>query len=216
MTERYYAAGADAPILVLAHGAGAGHDHPWMTRVAQGLADRAIAVVTFNFPYMEGGQRKPPDRGPVLEAAFAELWTRVSRRANGPVFAGGKSMGGRIASQVAASDGFEPPPAGLVFFGYPLHPPGKPAQRRDRHLPRVTPPMLFLHGTRDPFGSPDEMRELATGLPAATVEIIDGGDHSLVAGKRADPAGQSVELAMDLAAHWMRRHPRPSPRQPRG
>ena len=112
-------------------------------------------------------------------------------------------MGGRIASQAAARDLFDPSPAGLVFFGYPLHPPGEPAQRRDRHLPAIRVPMLFLHGTRDPFGSPDEMQALAAGLATAQLELIEGGDHSLAAGKRADPKGQSIDRALDLAAEFM-------------
>jgi predicted alpha/beta-hydrolase family hydrolase len=187
-------------LLVLAHGAGAGHTHPWMIRVADGLAARGLRVVTFDFPYVESG-RRVPDRGPDLEAAFASMWTSV--RDEGPMFAGGKSMGGRIASQVAAQQGLDPAPAGLVFFGYPLHPPGKPDQRRDRHLPRISAPMLFLHGTRDPFGSPDEMRALVSALPGATLELIEGGDHSLVAPKRQNPAGASLERALDVAASWV-------------
>jgi len=203
---REYPGTAVAPTLVLAHGAGAGHDHPWMTRVAQGLADRGVRVVTFNFPYVEE-QRKVPDRGPVLEDAFAAVWRDVVSAAAGLLFAGGKSMGGRIASQLAARGAFDPAPAGLVFFGYPLHPPGKPGQRRDRHLASIDAPLLFLHGTRDPFGSPDEMRGLVAGLPRATLELIDGGDHSLVAPKRQDPESASLERAIGLAAAFMRASP---------
>jgi predicted alpha/beta-hydrolase family hydrolase len=118
------------------------------------------------------------------------------------MIAGGKSMGGRIASQVAGRGGFDPPPAALVFFGYPLHPPNQPAKRRDAHLPHVAAPMLFLHGTRDPFGSPDEMRELVASLPHATLHLIDGGDHSLVV-KRKD-GGNSVERAVETAAAWIK------------
>lgn len=114
-------------------------------------------------------------------------------------------MGGRIASQVAAQAGFDPAPTGLIFFGYPLHPPAKPQQRRDAHLPKVAAPMLFLHGTRDPFGTPEEMQQLVASLSGATLEIIDGGDHSLVAPKRADPAGKSVEHAVDIAVRWIAR-----------
>src|SRR5262245_64867680 len=109
----------------------------------------------------------------------------------------------QMASQPAARGLFFPPPAGLVYFGYPLHPPGKAAQRRDAHLPKITMPMLFLHGTRDPFGSPEEMQELAAGLSGARLELIDGGDHSLVAAKRADPRGGSVERAIEIAANWI-------------
>jgi len=169
-----------------------------MTRVAAGLAARGVHVRTFDFPYRRAG-RSAPDPAPVLEAAFAEAW-----RDAGAVFAGGKSMGGRIASQAAARGLLTPPPAGLVFFGYPLHPPGKPGQRRDRHLPAVGRPMLFVQGTRDPFGTPEEMTALTDGLGAgASLELIDGGDHSLAAPKRQDAGGRALERAMDLAARWM-------------
>jgi len=190
------------PCLVLAHGAGAGHDHAWIKRVAQGLADRGVQVVTFNFPYTDAG-RKIPDRGPVLERCFEEVWRQVTADSHGRFFVGGKSMGGRMASQVAARGGFTPAPIGLVFFGYPLHPPGKTHQRRDRHLPDIHVPMLFLHGTRDPFGTPEEMRDLAGRLAGATLELVDGGDHSLVAPKRLDPQGASFERALDVAAGFV-------------
>src|SRR5215831_5791188 len=165
MLTRFDAAGSNAPTLVLAHGAGAGQTHPWMTRVAKGLAARGVSVVTFNFPYMDA-RRRAPDPPAVLEKTWQEIWTTAARDASerGKLFAGGKSMGGRIASQACASGLFDPAPAGLIFFGYPLHPPGKPGQRRDKHLPDITAPMLFLHGTRDSFGSPDEMRELTARL----------------------------------------------------
>jgi len=194
---------ASAPVLVFGHGAGAGVNHPWMTRVVADLATRGIRAVAFNFPYMEAG-RHVPDPPRVLEAAFEAAWKAAAAAGAGRMFAGGKSMGGRIASQVAARLGFDPAPAGLVFFGYPLHPPGKPAQRRDTHLPDIAAPMLFLHGTRDPFGSPDELRELTASLPAATLEIIEGGDHSLIAPKRQDPA--SLGRAIDLAAAFILRN----------
>jgi predicted alpha/beta-hydrolase family hydrolase len=188
-----------SPVLVLAHGAGAGVSHPWMRHVAAELESRGVSVVTFDFPYMAEG-RKMPDRGPVLEAAFAAEWAKVAATTTGPMYAGGKSMGGRIASQVAAAGRFTPAPAGLVFFGYPLHPPGNPEQRRDRHLPEITVPMLFLHGTRDPFGTKEEMRELIDELPTSTLSIVEGGDHSLVTG-RGKPVAASV---LDTVREWMR------------
>ena len=197
----YDAAGTSIATLVFGHGAGAGQDHPWMVRVAHGFAAHGIRVVTFDFPYMEKKKRGAPDPPAVLEAAFASVWREAS--VGGPMFAGGKSMGGRIASQVAAAGGFDPAPAGLAFFGYPLHPPGKPNQRRDKHLPRITAPMLFLQGTRDPFGSPEEMRELVAELPGARLEILDGGDHSLAAPKSQDPKGERLDQAIQLAANWM-------------
>jgi predicted alpha/beta-hydrolase family hydrolase len=192
--------------LVLAHGAGAGSSHPWMKKVAAGLEERDIQVVSFDFPYVLAG-KSVPDRPPVLEAAWRDVWKGVTELATGPVFAGGKSMGGRMASMVAAkagADGFDPSPAGLVFFGYPLHPPAKPQQRRDAHLPHIKVPMLFLHGTKDGFGSPDEMESLVATMPNATLRLCDHGDHSLVASKKRDPTGLLLEEAMDAAASWMK------------
>jgi predicted alpha/beta-hydrolase family hydrolase len=183
--------------LVLAHGAGAGQHHPWMRHVAAGFEARGLRVVTFDFPYMAAG-RKLPDKAPVLEAAFIQAWEEAARTATGPMFAAGKSMGGRMASMVAARQTFAPAPAGLIFFGYPLHPPGKPEQRRDKHLPDVTAPMLFMHGTKDPFGSPDEMTTLVSGLPRATLHLVNKGDHSLIT-KRGEPVSGDL---LDRVVNW--------------
>jgi len=178
--------------LVLAHGAGGGQRSRFMVGAANALAARGITVATFDFPYMTQG-RSMPDKGPVLEAHWRQVIDegRAHAALTGlPLFIGGKSMGGRIASQVAARhvDGI----AGLVYFGYPLHPPGKPDQRRDLHLPDVSEPMLFLQGTRDEFGTADEIRELLPRLNAGTrlFEVMDG-DHSFkvrmkITGKKPD------------------------------
>jgi predicted alpha/beta-hydrolase family hydrolase len=157
--------------------------------------------VTFEFPYMQA-RRSRPDPAPVLEGAYRTVWEGVTRSAppGTRVFAGGKSMGGRMASHVAAANGFTPPAAGLVFFGYPLHPPDAPTKRRDAHLTGVQAPMLFVHGTRDPFGSPDEMRALTSTLPSAFLHLVDGGDHSLQRSRRWD----TVDEAIDTAAAWIR------------
>jgi len=200
----YDAAERDAPTLVLAHGAGAGHDHPWMKKVGQGLADRGVRVVTFDFPY-KAQKKSVPDKPAVLEAAFATAWREAheaaAREGRQPRswFAGGKSMGGRISSQVAAKSGFDPAPAGLIFFGYPLHPPGKPEQRRDAHLPAIGVPMLFLHGSKDPFGTPAEMTSLIAGLPGARLELVEGGDHSLEIRRK----GYTLDAVLDLAAAFL-------------
>ena len=185
------------PTLVLAHGAGAGQSHPWMRHVSAHFEAQGFRVVTFDFPYMAAG-RKLPDKAPVLEAAFIQAWEQAAQEATSPMFAGGKSMGGRIASMVAAKGGFSPAPAGLVFFGYPLHPPGAPEKRRDGHLPDIHVPMLFVHGTRDPFGSPDEMTTLVGGLPTATLHVVDRGDHSLVT-RRSQPVTGDV---LDHVTQW--------------
>jgi len=187
------------PTLVLAHGAGAGQAHPWMRHVSAHFEAQGFRVVTFDFPYMAEG-RKLPDKAPVLEAAFIRVWEQAARDARGPMFAAGKSMGGRMASMVAAKNAFSPAPAGLVFFGYPLHPPGAPEKRRDSHLPDINIPMLFVHGERDPFGTPDEMATLTDGLPTATLHLIAKGDHSLVV-KRGTLVAPEV---LELAVTWMR------------
>jgi predicted alpha/beta-hydrolase family hydrolase len=181
-----------------------------MRRVARELADRGVSVVTFDFPYV-AEKRRVPDRAPVLETAFQHAWSSApalaSKGGSAPAayFAGGKSMGGRIGSQLAARHGFDPAPAGLVFFGYPLHPPGKPEQRRDTHLPDVDVPMLFMHGTRDPFGTSEEFADLLTRLPHAEIYSVLTGDHSLVALKTSTQPEASFDRALDAAAAWILR-----------
>ena len=163
--------------LILAHGAGAGQRSPFMVAAARALSSRGIAVATFDFPYMSA-RRRVPDRAPVLEQAWRDAiaaW-REQDQAGLPLFIGGKSMGGRIASHVAAQG--DAGVRGLVFLGYPLHPPGKPAARRDAHLPSIAAPMLFVQGSRDAFGTTDEIRELLPRLAHATLFEVPGGDHS--------------------------------------
>jgi hypothetical protein len=191
---RVYAAGHRAPAaFILAHGAGAGHDSPFIVEFAKALRDLGLDVVTFNFLYIDE-KRRIPDRGPVLEDTYRAVIDSVrsdlesARRA---LFIGGKSMGGRIATQVAASDA-SLPVAGLVLLGYPLHPPGQPHKLRDAHLPGVRRPMLFVQGSRDTFGTPDELAPILNTLsPEPTVDTIDGGDHSFKLSKK-DPARQAA------------------------
>jgi len=165
--------------LVLAHGAGAGQHSPFMVAAARAFAARGILTATFDFPYMTA-KRHVPDKAPVLEEAWRAAVTEATARAEFadlPLVIGGKSMGGRIASQTAAAGPL--PIAGLVFLGYPLHPPGKPAQRRDAHLPSIEVPMLFVQGSSDAFGTAEEIRGLLPRLNARTrLHAIDGGDHS--------------------------------------
>jgi predicted alpha/beta-hydrolase family hydrolase len=172
--------------LVLAHGAGAPQTHPWMVSVARAFCERGLDVVTFNFLYMDA-RRRMPDRNDVLEATWRAAVDAVRARddvAHRRLFIGGKSMGGRIATQVAAGDAFDV--CGLVLLGYPLHPPGKPTQLRVAHLPRVRAPMLFVQGSRDPFGSPEELAPVVDGLaPGARLYVVEGGDHSLTPPKRS-------------------------------
>jgi predicted alpha/beta-hydrolase family hydrolase len=161
--------------IVLAHGAGAGMDTPFMNAFATGLAGRGLRIARFEFPYMAGyrktGNRKPPDREPVLR----ETWMRVVDMLGGArLIMGGKSMGGRIASMIADEAGVE----GLVCLGYPFHPVGKPTNLRIEHLKNITTPTLILQGERDPFGSRDEVATYRLSS-AIRVQWIEDGDHSL-------------------------------------
>lgn len=198
---KVYPCGAPRAAIVVAHGAGGGQSTPFMVRAARGFADRGIAAATFDFPYMSAG-RKVPDRAPALEGAWRQA-IESGRRQFGslPLFIGGKSMGGRMASHIAAQGGAGVL-SGVIFFGYPLHPPNKPEQRRDAHLPQIAEPMLFVQGSRDPFGTGNEIRALLPLLRRATLHEIAGGDHSLKAPAR-QRNGDSVEEALDAAAAWI-------------
>jgi predicted alpha/beta-hydrolase family hydrolase len=187
-----------AAALVLAHGAGAGQASPFMVRVAKGLAARGICTATFDFPYILA-KKHMPDKPPVLEDAWRKAIDAAGKDFPGlPLFIGGKSMGGRIATHVAAQgcDGVK----GVVLLGYPLHPPGRPQQRRDAHLPSVTEPMLFVQGTRDTFGSAADIAALQPTLKNATVHEVAGGDHSFKTSGKTD----TLEPIMDTVAAWIR------------
>jgi predicted alpha/beta-hydrolase family hydrolase len=193
------ALGAKA-VLILGHGAGAPQSHPWMVGMARAIAGRGVDVVTFNFLYTEA-KRRAPDRNDVLEATWRAVLESVrARTPKARVFIGGKSMGGRIASQIAAQEDVDV--AGVVLLGYPLHPPGQREKLRVAHLPRVRAPMLFVQGSRDAFGSPDELSPYLRGMPAGTRLLpIEGGDHSLALprGKGVDPAAMMARVADEVA-----------------
>lgn len=196
-SARVYRARDPAEVtLILAHGAGAPQTHPFMIDMAGRLAARGIDVVTFDFLYTEQG-RKLPDRTETLEATWRAVIASVRARGGLPterLFIGGKSMGGRIASHVAAADdGLVL--AGLVFLGYPLHPPKKPKVRRDAHLPKIAIPMLFVQGSRDELGTAKELAALAKTLPNARVHPVEGGDHSLALLRREGEEAQERALA---------------------
>jgi len=192
-------AGAGATV-VLAHGAGAPMDSPFMESVATGLADRGLAVVRFEFPYMrkrraEGG-RRPPDRAPVLMSTWREL---VGTLGAARLVVGGKSMGGRIASMIADDVGA----AGLVCLGYPFHPPGKPERLRTAHLAALETPTLIVQGTRDRFGTPDEVAGYDLS-PAIDVVWIEDGDHSLTPRKSSGRTPeQNLAGAVDAVASFV-------------
>lgn len=196
--------------VVLGHGAGANQLHPFMQLFANGLAVRGLDVLTFNFVYMDQG-RHAPDPKAKLEACYnavIETARKHPKLKSNKLVVGGKSMGGRIASQVAAGmpgTSEKAAIAGLVFLGYPLHPPGNPEKRRDTHLDQIKSPMLFVQGSRDAFGTREEISELIKRLKLpATLHAVEGGDHSLKAPKSSGLTQEQVyEAAMDKIIGWI-------------
>jgi predicted alpha/beta-hydrolase family hydrolase len=199
---------ADDPkkiLLILAHGAGAPQSHPFMVDYATALAQRGIDLATFNFLYSDG-KRRGIDRPEALSACFRAAIAEITSHAKFPGRAlaiGGKSMGGRYAT-IVASDGVEAL-RGVVCLGYPLHPPDKPKQLRTSHFPKLRVPLLFVQGTRDPFGSPDELRPYLAKLEA-TIHVVDGGDHSFKVPKRgALPQEEVHAVAQQTIVDWLER-----------
>ncbi|WP_091324249.1 alpha/beta family hydrolase [Arthrobacter sp. cf158] len=185
--------------LVVAHGAGAGMEHPFLQGFAEAMADQGVATLRFNFPYREAGRRFP-DRPPLAIATWKVLMDRAAELSDGePLWASGKSFGGRMAS-MAVAEGM--PARGLVYLGYPLHAPGKPEKLRDEHLYGVTVPMLFLQGTRDTFATPDLLEGVVDRIgPTATLQWIEGGDHSFVVkGVKRSTADVGASLAPAVAS----------------
>lgn len=193
-------------IYVFAHGAGAGMQHPFMANVSGALAEHNIAVLRFNFPYTEKNMKRP-DPAPVLMETIRSA-VNVSREyLNGiPAFAGGKSMGGRMSSMMCAS-GNSPDISGLVFFGFPLHAPGKPSSERAEHLYKVKIPMLFLQGTRDKLADLTLLKPVIEkiGKPAE-LHIIENADHSFNILKSSGRSNSDVLFEITkLACIWMKK-----------
>jgi len=185
-------------LLVLAHGAGAGMRHPFMTALARELAAEKIATFRYQFPYVEN-RRKAPDRPPTLTATVAAaVQSAHAALPDLSLLAGGKSMGGRMTS-TAASENLIPDVRGLVFFGFPLHPPKQPATKRGDHLAKVTQPMLFLQGTRDDLADLTLLKPICKKLDdRATLHIIEGADHSFHVLKSS---GKSDAVVLRELAH---------------
>jgi predicted alpha/beta-hydrolase family hydrolase len=195
--------------LILAHGAGANQTSSFMVRFATALAARGIDTVTFNFSYSEDG-RRIPDRNDKLELCYRKIIAAFhdgslqKNLGQQKLVIGGKSMGGRIASQVAANTADDI--AGLVLLGYPLHPPGRPEKLRSKHLPDIHAPMLFVQGSRDSFGTPDELRPILKQLKTtADLCVVEGGDHSFKVPKQAATTQEQVyEFVLDEIQQWLR------------
>lgn len=194
-------------LYVLGHGAGAGMRHPFMEDVAERLAERRVATFRYEFPYMADGKRRP-DPPRILQATVRSAVESAGREAAKlPLIAGGKSMGGRMTSMAAASDGLRGV-QGLVFLGFPLHAPGKVDNKRAEHLAHVDLPMLFIQGTRDSLADMERIEQVCDQLGSrATLHVVDGGDHSFKVLKRSgrDPSDVMDEIA-DAIALWGEQH----------
>jgi len=190
-------------LLVLAHGAGAGMSHPFMEMLAGELSKVGVATLRYQFPYMEERRRVPDAPGVLTATVAAAVRAAAEAAPNLPLLAGGKSMGGRMTSQAAAQhplDGVR----GLVFFGFPLHPPKLPGTKRADHLTKVTVPMLFLQGTRDTFADLKLLRPVCAKLgPRATLHVMETADHSFHVLKSSGRTDAEVlrELA-ETTASW--------------
>jgi predicted alpha/beta-hydrolase family hydrolase len=189
--------------LILGHGAGADQLSGFMRMAANGFAARGFDAMTFNFLYKEKG-KSVPDPKPKLEScyrAIIDAALKHKKLKGNKLVIGGKSMGGRIASQVAEAEGERV--AGLVFLGYPLHPPGRPDKMRDEHLKGISAPMLFVQGARDAFGTEAEIKAIIKKhkLPAS-LYVIESGDHSFKVPKSVKPQPQVYEDVMNEVARW--------------
>lgn len=199
-----------AALLLFGHGAGAGMRHRFMESAAAALAAHGVATLRYQFPYMEAGGG-PPDRTSRLVAtvrAACETAAALAGKRGLPLVAGGKSMGGRMTS-AAAAEAPLPGVRGLVFFGFPLHPAGRPGTRRAEHLEHVGLPMLFLQGTRDRLAELELLRPIVTGLdPAATLRVIEDADHGFHVLKRTGRSDDEVVDGLAAAvAGWARELP---------
>lgn len=188
-------------MLLLGHGAGGDLNDDLLRGVGTGLIDAGVATLRFNFPYREAGRRSPG-----AQAQSEDCYRAVASSARGedlPLFCGGKSYGGRMATHIV-SDGFDA--TALVLLSYPLHPPGRPDKLRDEHLRDIEVPILVVQGTRDPFATPDLLRRTVGSLREATLVEIEDGDHSLrVKGRGRDDVLAEV---VDAIATFMRKHKR--------
>jgi predicted alpha/beta-hydrolase family hydrolase len=193
---------AETPVFILAHGAGSNMDHPFLSFLHEALAERGVLTVKFNFPYTEAG-RKAPDHPQRLMQTWRAVIQRVRDEGHpGMLFLGGKSMGGRFASMVAAADGAV---SGLVLLGYPLHPAKRLDRLRSEHLARIRCPMLFIQGTRDALCDLPTLRRLLAPLSSlAVLKLIEEGDHSFKVPKRTGLTEREVwDKIVEWVAAWL-------------
>jgi len=213
VTAKVYPAsgkGHSGAALILAHGAGGNQSSKFMVQMAHALATRGIDSITFNFLYSEA-KRGLPDKNDKLEACYHAMIKAfhsgllIENATRRKLLIGGKSMGGRIATQVAAASAADI--EGIVLLGYPLHPPGRPDKLRSKHLPQIKAPMLFVQGSRDTFGTPEELAPILAPLKASVdLYVVEGGDHSFKISKSADRSqAEEDQAVLDQIEHWVRR-----------
>jgi predicted alpha/beta-hydrolase family hydrolase len=193
-------------LLVFGHGAGAGMRHPFMEGMARRLAERRIATLRYQFPYMEAGKPRPDQPAVLLATVRAAVSAAATLDlADVPVVAGGKSMGGRITAEAQAADPL-PGVAGLVFFGFPLHAPGRPSSHRAASLEQVGVPLLFLQGTRDALADLGLLAPVVEAHPRAEMVVFDGADHSFHVNKSSGTTDEEVrDRIADAVAEWLGR-----------
>jgi predicted alpha/beta-hydrolase family hydrolase len=186
-------------LYVLAHGAGAGMQHRFMQAITDELTQRGIATFRYQFPYMEAGRRRPDHHTTLTQTVQAAIEKAAEHADNLPIFAGGKSMGGRMTSRLLAQQPIGVV-RGLVFLGFPLHPPGKPGVERGDHLEDVKLPMLFLQGTRDKLAELELLKPVCSRISDTTLHIVEGADHGFDVLKRSGRTGEEVlgELASTI------------------
>jgi predicted alpha/beta-hydrolase family hydrolase len=194
-------------LLILAHGAGAGMTHPFMAAMADGLAERSIATLRYQFPYMERGSKRPDPPQLAQATVRAAVAAAAQAEADLPLFAGGKSFGGRMSSQAQAKAPLNDV-RGLVFVGFPLHPAGKPSQDRAKHLADVKIPVLFLQGTRDALAELTLLEPLCKSLgKRATLKLFAEADHSFhVPAKSGRKDAEVFAELLDVTAAWIKHH----------
>jgi predicted alpha/beta-hydrolase family hydrolase len=192
--------------IAIAHGAGAGYRHPFVAGFARGMRDEGVATLAFNFPYLEAGRRMPGPATHAIATWRSALAFALSRSEGEPVWASGKSYGGRMASMAVADDAaLGSAVAGLVYLGYPLHPPGAEANVRAAHLPDIRVPQLFVEGTNDPFIDPhSQLHDAVASCPDATIAWIEGGGHSFEVKGRKRPADEIGSSLGPIVAAFMR------------
>lgn len=198
-------------LYVFAHGAGAGMHHAFLEKVSRDLAGAGVATLRYQFPYTEEGKHRP-DTPVLLEATVRAAVTRAAEEKL-PLFAGGKSMGGRMTSQAQASEPL-PDVRGFVFLGFPLHPPGRPGVTRSKHLDAITVPMLFIQGTRDELAEMGLMHEVCSSLGSrVALHVVEGGDHSFKVLKRSgrDEAAVMLEIRDTMVKFMDNQIPKETP-----